>query len=155
MSARDTVDIWCRSLISLKKDIWAGAGFCKSSFENVFSIQMLHWSKLNWALSGIILGERVQLFSSYRDRIGWVLAWGAGTLSFCRQLHKRAINNLRPGNYWTFPNTHGPGSFCSTNNLQDISDSHSIQQWPYQQRWNLLLALGMYFIEFLPILLGG
>ena len=49
------------------------------------------------------------------SQIGWVLAWDGKTLLLCRQVHKRAINNLRPANYWTFSNTHGPGCFCLTN----------------------------------------
>ena len=99
--------------LNLFKERW----FCKSSFENVFSIQICY------ILVKIELSyERLQYVYEEKRlhllQIGCHLAIlhvGAEALLLCRQLHKRAINNLWPGNYRTFWNTHGPGSFCLTN----------------------------------------
>ena len=91
----------CRSLISLKKS---------GSFSHAVSFcpftPLLHCSKSERWTFHLEKGS---------SQIGWVLAWDGKTLLLCRQVHKRAINNLRPANYWTFSNTHGPGCFCLTN----------------------------------------
>ena len=129
---------------------------------NLFKERYLSWcrvlQKLFWKcifnthsrLVKIELSFEGIIFTRKNDTsvfLGWVLAWSGETLLFCRQLHKRAINNLRPGNYWTFPNTHGLGSFCSTNNLKDVSPSDWIQE-----NWHLF-RLRIYFIEPFPTLL--
>ena len=103
--------------LNLFKERWISAWFCKGSFENVFSIQICY------ILVKIELSfERLQYVYEEKRlhllQIGCYLAIlhvGAEALLLCRQLHKRAINNLWPGNYRTFWNTHGPGSFCLTN----------------------------------------
>ena len=100
-------------------------GFAKALLKMYFQYRCyIALVKIELSFEGIIFTRK----NDTSVFLGWVLAWSGETLLFCRQLHKRAINNLRPGNYWTFPNTHGPGSFCSTNNLKDASASDWIQE---------------------------
>ena len=107
---RMTVDICCRSLISLKK-----GGFAKARLKMYFQYRSAtFWSKLNWAMRASPWEVAICLWGKKVASLA-IIHVGAEALLLCRQLHKRAINNLWPGNYRTFSNTHGPGSFCLTN----------------------------------------